>query len=206
MPIILDLVATTRNVFRMARATFNAAGLTAARTFTLPDVAGTLALVDGRAAVGSLTAQATINATITFTAAATALASQVAIANAAWRVNARGTFVAANSATPRNAQIAVFWGGTQLPAIIVPVLLSVAQTTTWDVEFEITATSTTAVFTAGSLIHTLSSATALAMTNAAPASTVVSAGNQTVGLRVNMSAVVAGDAWVLQSTVIERIR
>lgn len=42
--IVSDLIGTVRNTFRIKRATFDASGLTAARTFTLPDTAGTLAL------------------------------------------------------------------------------------------------------------------------------------------------------------------
>ena len=41
-----DLLGTLKNTFRIARATFNAAGLTAPRTITLPDKAGTLAMLD----------------------------------------------------------------------------------------------------------------------------------------------------------------
>lgn len=44
MPLISDLIGTLKNTFRIKLATFDASGLTAARTFTLPDVSGALAL------------------------------------------------------------------------------------------------------------------------------------------------------------------
>lgn len=46
MASVLGLIGTLRTSFRIAKATFDAAGLTAARTLTLPDVAGTLALIN----------------------------------------------------------------------------------------------------------------------------------------------------------------
>lgn len=42
MGVILDIIGTLRNTFRINKATFDAAGLTAARTFTLPDTSGTV--------------------------------------------------------------------------------------------------------------------------------------------------------------------
>ena len=55
MPQILsDLAGTLRSAFRVARATFDAAGLTAARTVTLPDKSGTLAMLDDLGAGGDV--------------------------------------------------------------------------------------------------------------------------------------------------------
>jgi hypothetical protein len=45
--LVLDLVATIKRSFRIGTATLDADGLSAARTFTLPDASGTLALAGG---------------------------------------------------------------------------------------------------------------------------------------------------------------
>lgn len=45
MGLFLDLLGTLRDTLRIKRATLDASGLTAARTYTLPDAAGTFAMV-----------------------------------------------------------------------------------------------------------------------------------------------------------------
>ncbi len=55
MAVFSDIIGTLRNTFRIAKATFDSAGLTAARTFTLPDQAGTIKLANaGETAAGKL--------------------------------------------------------------------------------------------------------------------------------------------------------
>lgn len=44
MGIFSDILGTLRNSFKIARATLSTSGLTAARTFTFPDVGGTISL------------------------------------------------------------------------------------------------------------------------------------------------------------------
>lgn len=44
--VLADLLGTLKSSFRIARATVSASALTAARSFTLPDVAGEVALQD----------------------------------------------------------------------------------------------------------------------------------------------------------------
>jgi hypothetical protein len=152
-----------------------------------------------------LTANTTVTNTATFTTAGVTLASQTAAAGSVWRIRAYGQFVAASSATVRTAQIACFWGTTQLTAITPTILASTAQTTQWQIEFELSATSTTAIWTTGTLISRIASATALAIDNATSASTAVTAGAQTLDLQVRASSAVAAESWVIQQVTIERL-
>lgn len=158
------------------------------------------------AATSGLTANTPVASTLTYTTGGITLATQTAAAGSVWRVRAYGQFVAATSATARNAQIACFWGTTQLTAITPAVVISVAQTTGWVVEFELTATSTTAIWTTGILTGRLSSATVSDNYMATAASTTVTAGAQTLDLRVSSSVVVAGDSWTVQQVTIERLK
>lgn len=148
----------------------------------------------------------------TFTTGGQTLANQTAAASATWRIRAFGTYTAANSATGRNAQVSAYWGATQLPILSVPVLASVAQTTQWELEFVLSGSSTTAVWTAGKLLNKLNTPAIVAGTSAymeqdriTPASTSVTAGAQTIDLRFATSASVPGDAWTIESVTIERL-
>lgn len=152
---------------------------------------------------GGQTADVTINNTTTYTTGGITLAGQTAAANATWRIRAFGYFVAANSATARNARVACYWGSTQLSAIGVAVTTSLGQTTGWQVDFTLTGSSTTAIWTAGSFNNRI--ANAQQITNPTSASTTVTAGAQTIDLRFSMSTAVAGDSWVIQSVTIERL-
>lgn len=176
----------------------------AAGTFTTlsaTSVANTssIARAGGKTSVLSILNQAT------YTSGGVTLASQTAANNATWRIRAFGTFTAANNATARTAQVAVFWGSTQLVAITPSVLISTAQTTSWQLEFTITGSSTTAVWTAGTLLNRIASATALAVDNATAASTTVTSGAQTIDLRFRVSTAVASEGWNVQSVTIERL-
>lgn len=156
---------------------------------------------------GGLTALTTIAATVTATTGGITLASQTAAAGSVWRVRAMGTFVAVSSATARNALITPVWGATALPALTVgAVLVSTAQTTNFECEFILTASSTTAIWATGFALNRVASATALALAGLTPASTTVTAGAQTIDLRFSMSAAVAGDSWSIQQVTIERIK
>ena len=176
-------------------------GTTTVDTFSpsLMADAGALARNAGR------TANTTITNTTTYTTGGLTLASQTAAAGASWRIRAFGQFVAASSGTARTARVACFWGTTQLVAITPTVLTSTAQTTQFQVEFSLTGSSGTAIWTAGTMIGRTASATLLAMDNATAASTTVTAGAQTLDLRFSMSTAVAGDSWVIQSVTMERV-
>ena len=151
------------------------------------------------------TANTTVTNQATFTTAGVTLPNQTAAVGSVWRVRAYGQFTAASSATVRTAQISCFWGTAQLVAITPTVLASVGQTTQWQAEFTLTASSTTAIWTAGTLASRIASATALAIDNATPASTTVTAGAQTLDLRVRVSTAVAAESWIIQSVVLERL-
>jgi hypothetical protein len=153
----------------------------------------------GRTANTSITNQAT------FTTGGLTLVSQTAAVGSTWRIRAFGQFDARNNATARTAQVACFWGTTQLVAITPSVLVSTLQTTQWQVEFTLTASSTTAIWTAGTLLSRIASATALAVDNAVPASTAVTAGAQTLDLRFRVTTGVANEGWIVQSVTMERL-
>jgi hypothetical protein len=156
---------------------------------------------------GGLTASTTINDTTTPTTGGVTLASQVAVTGSVWRIRAHGTFVAVSSGTARNAVAAVFWGSTQLtPTISTAVLASTAQTTNWEMEFIVTASSTTAVWETGYRNDQIGATATFSLKNATPASTTVTAGAQTIDLRFSMSAAVATDQWVVQNVTIERLK
>jgi hypothetical protein len=160
------------------------------------------------AATSGLTANTTVTNSATYTTAGITLATQTAAAGSVWRIRAYGQFVAASSATARTAQIACFWGTTQLTAIAPTVIASTAQTTQWQAEFELSATSTTAIWTTGQMINKISSNNAnfLGIDQATPASTTVTAGAQTLDLRVAVSTAVAAESWVIQQVTMERIK
>lgn len=153
-----------------------------------------------------LSSNTTVSNTTTYTTSGITLASQTAASGSVWRIRAYGQFTAANSATSRTARIACYWGSTQLTAITPTVLTNNGQTTQWQVEFELTGTSTTAIWNTGTLISRVASSSALAIDNATSASTTVTSGAQTLDLRVSMSTSVAGDSWVIQQITMERLK
>lgn len=53
MAVFLDFGGTLRTAFKVAKATFDSAALTVARTFTLPDQTGTVKLVDNAEAAAA---------------------------------------------------------------------------------------------------------------------------------------------------------
>lgn len=69
MPLILsDLLGTLRNTWRVALGTWNTAGLTAARTWTMPDKDGTVAMTSDITG-GALAAPVTLTSSTTLTRA-----------------------------------------------------------------------------------------------------------------------------------------
>lgn len=183
-----------------------AIGNTTANTGAFTTLSSTsIATTSSIARAGGKTSVTSILNQATFTTGGTTLASQTAAANATWRIRAFGTFAAQTNVTARTAQVAVFWGNTQLGAITSSVLVSVTQTTQWQLEFTVTASSTTAVWTAGQLMNRLNSATALALDTVTAASTTVTAGAQTIDLRFRVSTAVASEGWNVQSVTIERL-
>ena len=153
---------------------------------------------------GGLTAVGSLAATTTYTTGGVTLGNQVSLAGSLYRIRALGQFVAASSATARNAQVAAYWGATQLANLAIAVLASTAQTTSFSVEFELACTSTTAVWATGQMLNQLGSALTLARLT--PASTTVTAGPQTLDLRFSMSTAVTGDSWNFDQITIERLK
>jgi hypothetical protein len=155
-----------------------------------------------------LTSTTTINATTTYTTGGITLPSQVAASGAVWRIRAYGNYTSASSATARNSQIACFWGSTQLTALTVAVGTSLSQTSGWMVEFELSATSTTAIWTTGQSTNRMGSATTnnSNITTVTAASTVVTAGAQTLDLRFSMSSVAMADQWQISQVTMERLK
>lgn len=85
-------------------------------------------------------------------------------------------------------------------------LASTAQTTTWELEFLIVGTSTTAASVSGHILNRFDSTTALALTDLAPtANTGLSSGAQTLDLRFFMSSATPADAWSVQRVTMERL-
>lgn len=145
----------------------------------------------------------------TATTGGVTLKNQTLAAGASWRVRAFGTYVAASSATARNFEVSAFWGSSQLTKIAVAVLASQAQTTGWDCEFLISASSGTAAWLSGRLINQVDTATSFNATQIATATaasnTGLSSGPQTIDFRVDTSASVPGDAINVQGVTIERL-
>lgn len=155
-----------------------------------------------------LTSLTTINATTTYTTGGITLASQTAEAGSVWRVRAYGNYLSVASATARNAQVACFWGSTQLTALTVAVGTNLAQTSGWNIEFELTATSTTAIWTTGQNINKIGSSTYNNnnITTATGPSITVTAGAQTIDLRFSMSNASMADEWRVSQVTMERIK
>ena len=159
-------------------------------------------------------ANTTINNTVTPTTGGVTFAAPAIAAGHMYRIRAVGQFVAVSSATARNAQVSPFWGTVACPtlaaAIVVPA--SLAQTTQWELEYILVGVDTTHAWCTGYFHSRLGLAAAdtqaqrlATMTNAAPASTVVTAGAQTLDLRFSMSVSVATDQWIVQQVTLERL-
>lgn len=139
------------------------------------------------------------------------LHNQTLVPGATWRLRAFGTYVAATSGTARNFEVTPYWGATALTKITSVVLASTAQTTNWSVEFVITASSLTAIWTTGNLIEqtdvalttTAADLDFIILTAASTTSLITEL--QTIDLRFDTSASVASDQINVHSVTIERM-
>ena len=152
---------------------------------------------------GNKVSNTTIAATSVFTTGGITLASQTATATGVWRIRATGTFTAVSSATVRSAQIAAFWGATQLTAMASVVAASTAKTTPFNIDILLSGSSTTAVWTSLQSFNAITAG--LSQVTAAPASTAVTAGAQTLDVKFNMTVAVVGDSWTIWTVTIERL-
>lgn len=160
-----------------------------------------------------LTAVTSIANQQTATTGGVTLANQTLVPKACWRIKAYGQYTAASSATARNMEVTPYWGTTALTKIAVAVLASTAQTTNWVCEFELTASSATAIWTTGWLHNQLSDvfgtspntvAADLALATAASTSSLATE-LQAIDLRFDTSASVSGDIVKVNMVTIERL-
>ena len=160
------------------------------------------------AATSGLTTVTAVTGSLTLATGGVTLATQTAASGSVWRVRAYGAYAAASSANVRQLTMSCYWGTTQLTAITTGnVLASTAQTTPWQVEFEISTTSTTAAWNTGVLSSQVTSATIPLNTIATPASVTVTAGAQTLDFRVGQTGTAtSGDTINVHQVTIERIK
>jgi hypothetical protein len=157
---------------------------------------GLLAFASGKLAT------LTINATTVYTTGGITLPGQIAAPGSIWRLRAYGVFTPVSSATARNWQIAPFWGTTQLTASFAVVPASSATVFSFLFDCLLIGTSSTAITTSAVCIPGV---VASPSGGAAPTSTVVAAGPQTIDLRFSMSVAVATDSWGIYAVTIERV-
>ena len=198
--------------------TFTSTGLNSAAIGATTPAAGTFTALSATSnATGSVTAKAggltsvtAVAGSLTLATGGVTLASQTATATAAWRVRAHGTYAAASSANARTLTMSCYWGTTALASITTGnVLASTVNTTSWEVEFTITGSSTTAVWVVGRLFSGVTAASTASplLTSATPASTTVTAGAQTLDFRVGQTGTATStDTINVHSVVIERIK
>jgi hypothetical protein len=160
---------------------------------------------------GGLTAVTAIAATTTPTTGGVTLLNQILAAGGVWRVRAHGSFNPASSATARTFVLACYWGGTLLVAITTAVVLvSSAQVTNWECEFEINASSASAAWIVGILFHHVVTAVASAEPTSPQIATAASVtglptGAQTLDFRLN-NGTSAVDAINVHKVTMERLQ
>lgn len=132
------------------------------------------------------------------------LANQVAEANSVWLVKIIGAFTAVSSATVRTANIAIFWGSTQIVVVSPTVQASTAKTTSFMVDVIITGVNTTSVYATLNALQGINTSTGLPVTSIA--STTVTAGAQTIDARFSTSVAVGADSWAINNVVITRVK
>jgi hypothetical protein len=134
------------------------------------------------------------------------MAGQTLSTNQTYRVRAYGTLAAISSVNVRQVQFTPIWGATSLTSLTSSAVLSAtAQTTNWQLEFTLTASSATAIWTTGQLISRVSSATSIVIDAVTPASvgSLTSASTLTIG--VISSGTATADVLNIQSVIIERL-
>ena len=160
------------------------------------------------AATGGLTSVTAVAGSLTLATGGVTLASQVMTNGWVWRIRAYGTYVASSSATARTLTMSCFWGSTALTAVTTGnVLSAVAQTTPWQVELEISGSSTTAAWCTAVLMSQVTSATIPQQYVATAASVTGLTTTSTLDFRVGQTGTaVAGDTINVHSVTIERIK
>ena len=134
------------------------------------------------------------------------LAGQTLATGQVYRVRAYGTLAAISSANVRQVQFTPIWGATSLSSLTSSaVLASVAQTTNWQLEFTLTASSAISLLTTGQLINRYASATAIAIDNLNLASTTSLTSASTLTIGVISSGTATADVLNVNSVIIERL-
>jgi hypothetical protein len=134
------------------------------------------------------------------------LAGQTLATGQVYRVRAYGTLAAINSALGRQVRFTPIWGATALTALTSGnVLASTTQTTGWQLEFTLTASSATAIWTTGQLISRVASATTLNSDTVTPASTTGLTSASTLTIGVISSGNATSDVLNVHSVIFERI-
>jgi len=163
------------------------------------------------AKAGGLTAVTAVAGSLTLGTGGVTIASQVMAAGSVWRISAYGTYAASSSVNVRSFTMSCFWGSSALTAITTGVVLaSVAQTSNWKVELEITGSSATAAWCTGILNGNVTTAiaTAIPLNYIATAASVTAlTTTSTLDFRVGQTGTAtAGDIINVHSVIIERIK
>ena len=133
-------------------------------------------------------------------------AGQTLATNQVYRVRAYGTLAVTSSANVRQVQFTPIWGAVSLTSLTSSaVLASVSQTTNWQLEFTLTASSATAIWTTGQLISRVSSATAVTIDTVTPASVTGLTSASTLTIGVISSGTATADVLNVHSVIMERI-
>jgi hypothetical protein len=155
---------------------------------------------------GGLTSTPTINATTTYTTAGVTYSAPTLQAGQIYSIHATGQYASASSGTGRNAQIAAYWGTTQLPVASSAVKISSSATTSWTLDMTVEGTGTTSVWTTGTFTNNTSAGVdSVEINQITPASTTVPAGGQTLDLRFSMSNATPADQWIIDQITIQRL-
>ena len=187
---------------------YTAAALTQGAGITITNASGAITVANAGtlATAGGLSAVTPIAATVTYTSGGVTLTSQTMASGSVWRVRAFGTYITPSSGTARNAQMACFWGATQLTGFAIAAQITTVRTTNFNLEFIITGTSTTAAWVVGTCGNTFAAATYNNNSITPTSNTSLPTGAQTLDLKFSMSNATAADAWSIQSVIMERIK
>lgn len=127
-----------------------------------------------------------------------------------WRVRAWGTVTSASSASARNLDIALFWGGTKINVVaaFVVKISTVATALPWEVEFLVNGggASSANVLASGVSTIALGAAAAPIPIQTFTSGVSVTSGSQTLDLQVAFSVLVSGDSSLAQGITMERLQ
>jgi len=183
------------------------------RTITLPAETGTVLTNASSRPSGSVwatsagqTSVQAITLSGSYQAFTVNLAGQTLATGQVYRVRAYGTLAAISSSLARQVRFTPVWGPSTLTSLTSSnVLANTAQTTGWQLEFTLTASSATAIWTTGQLISRVTSATALTNDTVTPASTTGLTSASTFTIEVVSVGNVVADVLNVHSVIFERI-